>query len=548
MNESFTRINPQGTAAWKKLKGLAGAAFDLTAPNALSPQRINTMKSSAVDFDFLYATQRITDEVLGALQQLADETHAVDQYIMMMSGERMNRIEDHESENRQVLHTASRNVFDELPSEYDGGQAAAVGKAKAQLDKLKEFYDDLDSGKITNAQGEPFTDMIQVGIGGSDLGPRALYLALQKYKKAGRRVHFVSNVDPDDTVQVLKSVNLSRTLINVVSKSGTTLETLTNERLIADRFVQAGLEVKKHFIAVTGEGSPMDDPGRYLRAFSMYDYIGGRYSATSMVGGVALGFGLGYEAFMQILRGAREMDVNALEKDIRQNLALLTALIGIWNHNFLGYETLAILPYSQALIRFVAHLQQLDMESNGKRINRQGEVIEYATGPIVWGEPGTNGQHAFYQLIHQSNTIIPVEFIGFRQSQFGFDLEVKGTISQEKLLANLLAQSRALATGQNDKNPNKVFPGNRPNAILIADQLTPFTMGALLAYYENKVAFQGFIWNINSFDQKGVQLGKKLADGFIDHFRKRSVDAKYSGKETDPTGWAMMKSAGLLNA
>ena len=545
MDEKFTRINLQETGAYAKLKELSKNPFDLTAENALSPERIYAMKSSAVGFDFLYATQQITDEVLTALQQLANETHVVDQYIMMMSGEIMNRIEGHKSENRQVLHTASRNVFDDLACQHDHKQSEAVEKAKAQLERLNEFLDELDSGKIKNARGEIFTDMIQVGIGGSDLGPRAIYLGLQGYRKNGRRVHFISNIDPDDTVQVLKEVDLSRTLVNVVSKSGTTLETLTNERLIADRFIQAGLDIKKHFIAVTKKGSPMDDPEKYLRSFYMYDYIGGRYSATSMVGGVALGFGLGYDTFMQILRGARKIDLNALIRDIRQNIALLTALIGIWNRNFLGYETLAILPYSQALIRFVAHLQQLDMESNGKRINRQGEVIEYDTAPIVFGEPGTNGQHAFYQLIHQSNTIIPIEFIGFRQSQYGGHFEFKGTTSQEKLLANLLAQSRALATGQKCNNPNKVFPGNRPSSILIAEKLTPFTMGALLAYYENKIAFQGFIWNINSFDQEGVQLGKQLANQFIDHFKAKAADEDYSGAEKDPTGWAMMKSAGL---
>jgi glucose-6-phosphate isomerase len=248
---------------------------------------------------------------------------------------------------------------------------------------------------------------------------------------------------------------------------------------------------------------------------------------------------------MEILRGAREMDLNALERDIRKNISLLNALIGIWNRNFLRCDTLAILPYSQALIRFAAHLQQLDMESDGKRINRQGEVVEYATGPIVWGEPGTNGQHAFYQLIHQSNTIIPAEFIGFRRSQLGDDLEVDGTTSQEKLLANLLAQSVALAVGGRSDNPNKVFPGNRPNSLLIADRLTPFSIGALLAYYENKVAFQGFIWNINSFDQEGVQLGKKLANQFIDHFKARAKDPNYSGAQKDPVGWTMMESAGL---
>ncbi|MGQ9609807.1 MAG: glucose-6-phosphate isomerase [bacterium] len=545
MSNNFVGINLSETKAYLKLKELAKSPFDLTSPDSLSAERINKMKSSAVCFDLLYATQRITDEVLDVLQLLADETRAVDQYVMMISGERMNHIEGYESENRQVLHTACRSIFDDPPCKYESGQIEAIERARSELDKLREFLNDIDNGKIVNEQGKTYTDMVQIGIGGSDLGPRSIYLALQRY--CNRRVHFISNVDPDDAALVLKGLDLSRTLVNVVSKSGTTLETLTNERLVAEKFAKAGLDVSKHFIAVTGEGSPMDNSQKYLRSFYMYDYIGGRYSATSMVGGVALGFGLGYNNFIRLLRGAYEMDINALERDIRKNIALLSALIGIWNRNFLGYETLAILPYSQALNRFVAHLQQLDMESNGKRINRRGEAIEYATGPIIWGEPGTNGQHAFYQLIHQSNTIIPVEFIGFRQSQFDNDIDVDGTTSQEKLLANLFAQSIALARGQSSTNPNKVFPGNRPSSILIADKLTPSTMGALLAYYENKVAFQGFIWNINSFDQEGVELGKKLAKQLIEHYKAYSIDRNYTGEYTDPVGWAMMKNAGLLS-
>jgi glucose-6-phosphate isomerase len=268
----------------------------------------------------------------------------------------------------------------------------------------------------------------------------------------------------------------------------------------------------------------------------MYDYVGGRFSSTSMVGGVALAFGLGYDEFMELLRGAREMDLNALIPEARHNLPLLAALLGIWNRNFLGCETVAILPYSQMLSRFVAHLQQVDMESNGKRVNRRGDPVDYATGPIVWGEPGTNGQHAFYQLIHQSQTVIPCEFLAFRNSQAGEDEVVKGTTSQQKLLSNVLAQSEALATGKHDPNPNKQFPGNRPNSLLVIDQLTPHTLGRLLAYYENRIALQGFIWNINSFDQEGVQLGKLLAEKYLEHFQ---------GETDDPTAMAMMASAGL---
>jgi glucose-6-phosphate isomerase len=276
----------------------------------------------------------------------------------------------------------------------------------------------------------------------------------------------------------------------------------------------------------------------------MFDYIGGRYSATSMVGGVCLGFALGYANFQEILRGAREMDVHALQAEPAANLPLLAALLGIWNRNLLGLPTLAVLPYSQGLIRFAAHLQQLDMESNGKGITRRGAFVEHDTGPVVWGEPGTNGQHAFYQLIHQSRTVIPCEFIGFRTNQYGHDLDVQGTTSQQKLLANLLAQSIGLASGQRSDNPNKFFPGNRPNSLLLADRLTPRSLGALLAFYEDKVAYQGLIWNINSFDQEGVQLGKVLATQLIDHFKLHNT-GKPADEKADPVGWALLKAARL---
>jgi len=263
------------------------------------------------------------------------------------------------------------------------------------------------------------------------------------------------------------------------------------------------------------------------------------------VGAVMLGFALGYDALVEILRGANEMDRKSEEKDIKKNPALLLALLGIWNHNFLGHETVAVLPYSQALLRFPAHLQQCDMESNGKSVTRNGEKVCCSTGPIVWGEPGTNGQHAFYQLLHQGTAIVPAEFIGFRQSQHKIDLDIKSTTSQQKLVANLLAQALALATGQKNENPNRFFAGNRPSSILLADKLDPHTMGGLLALYEAKIVMQGFIWNINSFDQEGVQLGKVLANRLLDHMRiLRHGEAK--DRDRHPESWAMLEAAGIL--
>lgn len=488
--------------SFKTLASLAEHPIDL--PSELTPQRIEKMALEGVGFKLLFGTERVDERVLKALFHMAGEAGAIEKMGAMQRGEAINRIEGFESENRAVLHTAMRDQFGSI--QHGKGAAEAAEMAGRELKKLEKF--------LAKIEGK-FTDLIQIGIGGSDLGPRALAVALQPFHRPGHRVHFISNVDPDDANGVLEGLDLKKTLVVVVSKSGTTLETLTNEEFVRARIAKMGLNPQEHFVAVTGEKSPMDNPSRYLASFYMWDFVGGRYSATSMVGGVALGFLIGFHGFKEILRGAHEMDLHALNVKPEKNLPLLSALLGIWNRNFLNYPTLAIIPYSQALLRFPAHLQQLDMESNGKRIDKLGSAVSFHTGPVVWGEPGTNGQHSFYQLIHQGTDVVPIEFIGFKKSQYVQDLEIQKTTSQEKLLSNLFAQSIALAAGQKNDNPNKFFPGNRPNRILLADRLDPFTLGALLSYYENKVAFQGFIWRINSFDQEGVQLGKVLANKML---------------------------------
>jgi glucose-6-phosphate isomerase len=297
----------------------------------------------------------------------------------------------------------------------------------------------------------------------------------------------------------------------LVSKSGTTQETLANELFVKDKLQKAGLDSSKHIVAVTSETSPLARNPSYLDSFYIDDYIGGRYSSTSAVGGCVLSLAFGPDVFKEFLSGAAEADKMALEPNILKNAALLDALIGVWERNFLNYPYTAVLPYSQALSRFPAHLQQLDMESNGKRVNRDGQPVSYNTGPVVFGEPGTNGQHSFYQLLHQGTNIIPLQFIGFTESQKGDDVSVGGSVSQTKLNANLAAQIVAFAKGQhNDANPNKNFPGGRPSSLIYGKKLSPAALGCLLAHYENKVMFQGFVWNVNSFDQEGVQLGKIL--------------------------------------
>jgi glucose-6-phosphate isomerase len=497
--------------ATKKLIKLAKKPFDLSKPGNLTPARLKKYVTEGCGFKFLYGTEQITDDVIATLEELAKESDAVAKMSAMQRGEVMNFVKGYPSENRPVLHTAVRDFFDK-PSQTKICKDA-VKLAKTEIEKLKAFLQKTD---------KKFTDLVMIAIGGSDLGPRANCLALMVNKLPKKNVHFISNVDPDDAATVLKGLDLSRTVVAVVSKSGTTLETVTNEELVRARFEKAGLKSKDHFVAVTGEGSPMDNKSRYLESFHMWDWVGGRFSSSSLCGGLVLSFACGFDVYWEFLKGANAMDLVALEKKPKKNLPLLAALIGIWNHNFLGYPTLALIPYSQGLFRYPAHIQQVDMESNGKWIDQDAKHVRFQTGPIIWGEPGTNAQHSFFQLLHQGTATVPIEFIGFKETQYNEDFKYQKTTSQQKLIANMFAQSLALATGKDDTNPNKFFPGNRPSHILLGKKLTPFAVGALLSYYEHKVAFQGFIWGINSFDQEGVQLGKVLANKIIDRMGNKT--------------------------
>lgn len=487
-----------------KLIKLSEHPYDLTQNSSLNSDRLNKFSAEACGYKLLYATERVDENTMSALTELASETHALDKMQKMQNGETMNFIQGFPSENRPVLHTATRDFFSDPNPAKPAKEAAQA--ALAEIDKLKAFL----------AKYNQFKRLFVIGIGGSDLGPQAHFLALSHLQKPDREVHFISNIDPDAVSQALKYGDLKDALVLVNSKSGTTLETATNEAFVRDRFKKAGLKPEKHFISISCKGSPLDNPKEYLQCFYVWEWVGGRFSSTSLVGGFLLSFAFGFDVYWEFLKGANAMDKAALNKGIKNNLPLLGALLGIWNRNFLNHPNLAIIPYSQALRRYSAHLQQLDMESNGKRIDQFGNSVSFETGPIIFGEPGTSAQHSFFQLIHQGTTIIPVEFIGFKECQCGEDFKWEGTTSQEKLNANMLAQALALAKGMNSDNPNKVFPGNRPSHLLLAKKLTPASLGSLLSYYENKIAFQGFIWNINSFDQEGVQLGKKLASQILD--------------------------------
>ena len=460
-----------------------------------------------------YAAKQVDDCVLEAMAALAKEAELTEKFKELYNGAVINT-----GEKRLVLHQLTRGQL--------GDAVVADGVDKRafyveQQTKIAEFANKVHAGEITNADGEKFTTVVQIGIGGSDLGPRAIYLALENWAKQNGthklEAKFISNVDPDDAAAVLNSIDVAHSLFVLVSKSGTTLETLTNESFVKDALKNAGLDASKHMVAVTSETSPLAKSDDYLAAFFMDDYIGGRFSSTSAVGGAVLSLAFGPEIFAQFLDGAAAEDKLAKNENLLENPAMLDAIIGMYERNVLGYGCTAVLPYSQALSRFPAHLQQADMESNGKSVNRFGEAVNYPTGPALFGEPGTNGQHSFYQLLHQGTDIVPLQFIGFKKSQLGVDVDIENSTSQQKLCANVAAQIVAFACGKEDENLNKNFKGGRPSSIIVGEELTPAALGALLAHFENKIMFQGFIWNLNSFDQEGVQLGKVLAKRVLAH-------------------------------
>jgi glucose-6-phosphate isomerase len=501
-------INLDRTAVYRKLAAAAAAYSGFDFRRKLDAARVRNCSVPIADsLVYNWAAKKIDDDVIALLQELACEQELTAKYMAVLDGEVMNT-----GENRKVLHHLLRG---QLGKDVIEGGINIGDFYKAELERFSAFAEQVRGGKITSSAGKKFSHAVQIGIGGSDLGPRALHIALENWAvKEGVSpvitAKFISNVDPDDASAALSSVPLDETLFVLVSKSGTTQETLANELFVKEKLRKAGLDPSGHFVAVASETSPLAHNSGYLDSFYIDDYIGGRYSSSSAVGGVILSLAFGPAVFKDFLRGAREADRSALEPSVLKNAALFDALIGVWERNFLRLPYTAVLPYSQALSRFPAHLQQLDMESNGKRVSRSGEPLSYPTGPVVFGEPGTNGQHSFYQLLHQGTDIVPLQFIGFNDSQLADDIVMEGSSGTTKLKANLAAQIVAFAKGQDNANPNKQFPGGRPSSLIYGRRLTPRTLGALLAHFENKVMFQGFVWNLNSFDQEGVQLGKIL--------------------------------------
>ena len=506
--------NMDTLAAYEELRAAKPVNVAAVMAGENGAERVRTYSAPmGAGMDFNYGARPVDADILAVMQKFADEQQLAQKFAALYNGEVINT-----GEKRLVLHHLCRGQLGEDVI------ADGVNKRAFYVEQQKnftEFANKVLSGEIVNEAGEKFTTVVQIGIGGSDLGPRAIYLALENWAKnkglLKMKAEFISNVDPDDAAGVLSKIDVAHSIFVLVSKSGTTLETLTNESFVKDALAKAGLDASKHMIAVTSETSPLAKSADYLAAFFMDDYIGGRYSSTSAVGGAILSMAFGPEVFEMFLEGAAEADAIAKNTDILKNPAMLDALIGVYERNVLGYPSTAVLPYSQALSRFPAHLQQLDMESNGKSVNRYGEPVNYVTGPVIFGEPGTNGQHSFYQLLHQGTDIVPLQFVGFKASQMGTDVVIQGSTSQQKLCANVAAQIMAFACGKEDENRNKYFPGGRPSSIIIGEQLTPQAVGALLAHFENKVMFQGFAWNLNSFDQEGVQLGKVLAKKVLAH-------------------------------
>lgn len=512
------KINPTQTEAWKALNThFAQNDFELRSLFQYNPERFNQFSVQRKEYLFDYSKNLIDAKTFELLQNLAEESKLKSAIDAMFSGEKIN-----ETEGRAVLHTALRDFSDQ--EILVDGENIKPG-IKRVLNQMKTFSEKIISGEHKGFSGKEITDVVNIGIGGSDLGPVMVCSAL-KHFKTRLNVHFVSNVDGNHIAEVLKNLNPETTLFIIASKTFTTQETMTNADSAKAWFLKSGKqeEVAKHFVALSTNTNAVKIFGiAEENIFEFWDWVGGRYSLWSAIG-LSIVLSVGYENFEQLLKGANESDIHFQTADFKENVPVIMGLMGIWYRNFFDAGTYAILPYSQYLDRFAAYLQQGDMESNGKCVDRNGNFVEYETGPVIWGEPGTNGQHAFYQLIHQGTELIPADFIAYVKSCN----EVSD--HQEKLMANFFAQTEALAFGKTEEEARaelvksgisedeinrlinyKVFHGNTPTNSFLFNTLTPFSLGQLIAMYEHKIFVQGVIWNVFSFDQFGVELGKVLA-------------------------------------
>ena len=513
------KINPIQTSAWKALdQQFANNDFELRTLFQYNPNRFQEFSLETENYLFDYSKNLVDAKTLDLLLKLAEETQVKEAIEKMFSGDKIN-----ETEGRAVLHTALRD-FSDKEILVDGENIKPA--IKKVLDHMKTFSESVISGSHKGFTGKEITDVVNIGIGGSDLGPVMVCSAL-KHFKTRLNVHFVSNVDGNHMAEVVKDLDPETTLFIVASKTFTTQETMTNANSAKEWFLKSGAkdeDVAKHFVALSTNIEAVKKFGiAEENIFEFWDWVGGRYSLWSAIG-LSIVLSVGYENFEQLLKGANDTDIHFQTKDLKENIPVLMAVLGVWYRNFYAAGTFAILPYSQYLDRFSAYLQQGDMESNGKSVDRNGEFVEYETGPIIWGEPGTNGQHAFYQLIHQGTELIPADFIAYAKSPNEVGEH------QDILLANYFAQTEALAFGKTEDEvfnelkssgkseeetefllPYKVFAGNTPTNSFLFKELNPYTLGQLIALYEHKIFVQGVIWNVFSFDQFGVELGKVLA-------------------------------------
>lgn len=490
------------------------------------PDRLATYSAKGAGLFWDYSRQRLDDQVRLILIRLAEEMKLQERFDQMCNGQIINV-----TEKRAVLHTAARS-FDERPVSV-GGQDVLPG-IKRVRQEVKTFSEKIHTGSITGSTGKPFRHVVVVGIGGSYLGTEFVSTALQTLADKDIALHFLSNVDIHNFGAILRSIEPAATLWVIISKSYTTAETMANTNQAEAFMRQQGLDPAKHMVTVTAKGSPGDDPARpVLQAFHMFDFIGGRYSVTSAVGAVPLSLYLGYDRFEEFLRGADEMDQHTRTAPVTENLPLLAALVSIWNTTYLGYAQQAIIPYASPLAKLAPHVQQLNMESNGKAVDLAGRFLPEPAGVVIFGEPGTNAQHSFFQLAHQGKPF-PTEFIGVLKPQYPqYDLLSKGVTNHQELWANMLAQAKALAVGADNPDHARHFSGNRPSSTLVLDDLTPRNIGRLLSYYEARTVYEGFIWGVNSFDQFGVQLGKTVASGLRSEMAARNKEKNHQFQKLD---------------
>lgn len=528
---ALSTLNPTLTASWKKLEKHFEELQHVSMQEMFKQDASRAEKFSILWKDFLidYSKNIVNQETMNLLLELANEMGLKNGIQDYFEGGIINQ-----TENRAVLHTALRAKESAVINVNGVNVVPEVYEVK---NKIKNFTNEIVSGKKTGYTGKAFTDVVNIGIGGSDLGPAMVVEALQYYKNQ-LNVHFVSNVDGDHVNEVIKKLNPETTLFVIVSKTFTTQETLTNSETIRKWFLQSATQedVAKHFVAVSTNLQKVTEFGiNPDNVFPMWDWVGGRFSLWSAVG-LSISLAVGFENFEALLNGANEMDEHFKTADFDQNIPVVLALLSVWYNNFFGAESEALIPYTQYLQKLAPYLQQGTMESNGKSVGRDGKTVDYQTGTIIWGEPGTNAQHAFFQLIHQGTKLIPTDFIGFVQPLYGDNNH------HDKLMSNFFAQTEALLNGKDESKvqaefdkqglsaeaaqfllPFKVFAGNKPTNTFLIQKLTPKSLGSLISLYEHKIFVQGFIWNIFSYDQWGVELGKQLANSILDEINANEV-------------------------